>query len=86
MARNISDKCDVCDLSAGAIVLFRQYCQPEQKQKCQKLVREFQKGGMSLKELGERLGASQEFVKSFGVDIGVTPKEIIKRGQYAKRL
>lgn len=59
--------------------MLQQYCQSEQKEKCSKLVREFQKGNMSLKELGRRLGADPKFVKSFGVDTRITPKEIIKR-------
>ncbi|MBA7692415.1 hypothetical protein ES703_100982 [subsurface metagenome] len=71
--------CDICDLSAGAIILLKQYCQPNPEKKCQRLIKEFQKGDMSLDELGQKLGASPEFLKSFGVDSRVTPKEIIKR-------
>ncbi|GAJ05676.1 unnamed protein product, partial [marine sediment metagenome] len=55
MATNTSDNCDVCDLSAGAIILFKQYCQPDPEKKCQRLVREFEKGNMNLNELGEKL-------------------------------
>jgi len=77
METNISDSCDVCDVLAGATVLFRQYCQPNPEKKCQSLIKEFQKG--SLDELGKKLGAEPKFLKSFGVDPRVTPKEIIKR-------
>ena len=71
--------CDICDLSAGATILFRQYCQPNPEKKCKSLIKEFQKGNMSLDELGKKLGAEPKFLKSFGVDPRVTPKEIIKR-------
>ncbi|MBA7500368.1 MAG: hypothetical protein GH144_01295 [Clostridia bacterium] len=79
MATNISSECDVCDVLAGGVVLFRQYCQPNPEKKCQSLIKEFQKGNMSLDQLGKRLGASPEFLKTFGVDSRVTPREIIER-------
>ena len=79
METNISDNCDVCDVLAGGVVLFRQYCQPNPEKKCQSLIKEFQKGNMSLDQLGKRLGASPEFLKTFGVDSRVTPREIIER-------
>jgi len=71
--------CDICDLSAGAIILLKQYCQPNPEKKCKRLIKEFQQGNMTLNELGQKLGASLQFVKSFGVDSRVTPREIIER-------
>jgi len=81
MATNTSDSCDICDLSAAAVILFKQYCQPNPEKKCQRLVKEFQQGDMSLDELGKKLAANPKFIKSFGLDLKVTPREIIKRGR-----
>ena len=55
-------ECVPCDVSAGAAVLIKTYCNLGDED-CKKVSKEFQKGSMTLRELGEKLRADREFMQ-----------------------
>ena len=55
-------ECVPCDVSAGAAVLIKTYCKLTDEV-CKKISKEFQKGSMTLRELGEKLRADREFMQ-----------------------
>ncbi len=55
-------ECVPCDVSAGAAVLIKTYCKlPDEG--CKKITKEFQKGSMTLRELGEKIRADPKFMQ-----------------------
>ena len=55
-------ECVPCDVSAGAAVLIKTYCKlPDED--CRKITKEFQKGNMTLRQLGEKLSADRRFMQ-----------------------
>ena len=72
-------ECVPCDLAAGAAILIKTYCNRE-KQDCMGLAKKFQKGNMTLRDLGEELNADKKFIGflSEEADLDLTLKEVIK--------
>jgi len=54
--------CPECGVAAGGAVLISGYCKLSDKA-CEKLAKKFQEGNMTLRELGEKVNAPQEFMQ-----------------------
>ena len=73
-------ECHPCDLSAGATVLIKTYCKlPDEA--CGKLAKQFQKGNMTLRDLGEKVKADRRFMQFLAKEtsIDLTLAQVINK-------
>ena len=73
-------ECHPCDLSAGAAVLVKTYCKlPDEA--CGKLAKEFQKGNMTLRDLGEKVKADRRFMQFLAKEtsLDLTLAQVLKK-------
>lgn len=73
-------ECVPCDLSAGAATLIKTYCKKE-KEDCKRLIKKFQQGNMTLRELGEKLDADRGFMQFLAKEtsLDLTLAQVIKK-------
>ena len=72
--------CPECDVAAGGAVLISGYCKlPDNG--CEKLRKKFQEGNMTLRELGEKVNAPQEFMQFLNKEapIDVTVAQLLNK-------
>ena len=74
----MSKNCLPCDLAAGAAVMIKAYCK-DSKDKCSLIVKEFQRGDMTLEELAKKVDADSKFMERLRkeVNTNVTLKKAL---------
>ena len=74
--------CPECGVAAGGAVLISGYCKlPDNG--CEKLRKKFQEGNMTLRELGEKVNAPQEFMQFLNKEapIDVTIGQLLNKNK-----